>query len=168
MAWKREELQHPKWQRIRLEVMNRDNWTCTGCGAKDSTLHVHHIRYIEGRKPWEYCTGDLKTFCYECHKRLHKSKKIYHKASLQTKRKFWRELFKNDRNAVEFQNIILVPDFKNNNFTIVLDIPSFHCITLSRKLDHVLQILKSEPEAIHAIQYLIRQGPSMYCHGPLA
>ena len=171
MKWKSEELQHPKWQRIRLEVMERDNWACIGCGAQDITLHVHHIRYIEGRKPWEYCMADLTTLCSECHKSSHEAKNIYHNASLQAKLKFWKAILSKrtagDKKVVEIQNIIFTPDI-DSNFTIALDVPSFLYITLPRDIDHIIQIIKSEPEAINAIRYLIRQGHSLCCHGPIA
>lgn len=47
-------LKDPRWQRKRLEVLNRANFACRECGGTDLTLHVHHRYYISGRKPWEY------------------------------------------------------------------------------------------------------------------
>ena len=29
MAWNNKDLKNPKWQRTRLEIMQRDNWACT-------------------------------------------------------------------------------------------------------------------------------------------
>jgi len=49
-----EKLKDPRWQRKRLEVMQRDDFTCRNCGAKDKTLHIHHVRYLKGFEPWEY------------------------------------------------------------------------------------------------------------------
>ena len=48
----------------------RDNHTCQKCGTREEwgyELHVHHKRYISGREPWEYGTGDLTTLCKRCH-----------------------------------------------------------------------------------------------------
>lgn len=62
-----EQLQDPRWQRKRLEVMERDDWTCVECGAKDVTLNVHHTYYLDGYEPWSYPTDSLKTLCKDCH-----------------------------------------------------------------------------------------------------
>jgi len=60
-------LKDPRWQRRRLEIMQRDDFTCQHCGRKDRTLHVHHKRYVKQWKPWEYLDSDLITLCDECH-----------------------------------------------------------------------------------------------------
>lgn len=58
----------PRWQKLRLEVMNRDGWKCVACDASDITLNVHHIRY--GYHLWDVCMDDLQTLCRDCHKAL--------------------------------------------------------------------------------------------------
>lgn len=67
----RQLLRHPKWQRKRLRIFNRDHWKCVACGADDQELHVHHNYYAHGKKPWEYSDSDLITFCVDCHERFH-------------------------------------------------------------------------------------------------
>lgn len=62
-----EKLKDPRWQKKRLEILNRDGWTCKKCGAKDKTLHVHHIFYSPGKDPWEIRNGFLVTLCEDCH-----------------------------------------------------------------------------------------------------
>ncbi len=62
-----EKLRDPRWQKKRLEVMSRDDFTCQFCEDKESTLNVHHIRYIRGHKPWEYEPYYLITLCESCH-----------------------------------------------------------------------------------------------------
>ena len=62
-----EKLKDPRWQRKRLEILQRDNWACTQCGVEDRTLHVHHLRYIRGREPWDYAPEFLVTLCADCH-----------------------------------------------------------------------------------------------------
>ncbi len=57
----------PRWQKVRLEVLNRDKWTCQKCKATDKTLHVHHKFYIFGKDPWDYHLHALVTLCEECH-----------------------------------------------------------------------------------------------------
>jgi len=61
-------LKDPIWQRKRLEILNRDNFSCQKCGSKKDTLHIHHRHYINGRKPWDYPDTLLVTLCYKCHK----------------------------------------------------------------------------------------------------
>jgi hypothetical protein len=62
-------LKDPRWQRKRLEILQRDEWACTNCGGKDKTLHVHHEQYIKARMPWEYPNEFLCTLCVDCHER---------------------------------------------------------------------------------------------------
>ncbi len=61
-----DKLKHPKWQKKRLKILDRDGWTCQECGAKDITLHVHHISYFEN--PWDVDDRLLITLCEDCHK----------------------------------------------------------------------------------------------------
>jgi len=60
-------LRDPRWQRKRLEILQRDGFACRCCGSKTETLHVHHGYYARGRKPWEYNNESLWTVCEECH-----------------------------------------------------------------------------------------------------
>lgn len=57
----------PQWQRKRLEILQRDNFTCQSCGNEEETLHVHHRYYVAGAKPWEYSDHALLTLCATCH-----------------------------------------------------------------------------------------------------
>ena len=63
----REQLLDPKWQKKRLQVLERDKFTCHSCLSTDNTLHVHHKMYKNGRMAWEYHIDDLVTLCHECH-----------------------------------------------------------------------------------------------------
>ncbi len=69
-------LRDPLWQRRKSEILNRDNFTCTACGNKEKTLHVHHIEYWSGRKPWEYPDDMLVTLCEDCHEKEHDREKL--------------------------------------------------------------------------------------------
>lgn len=60
-------LANPLWQKMRLEILNRDNWTCQCCGDKTTQLEIHHVDYWEGKKPWEYDANSLITVCHNCH-----------------------------------------------------------------------------------------------------
>lgn len=63
-------LKHPKWQKMRLEVMERAKFECESCGSKDNTLHVHHSYYEKGKAPWEYEEDTLQCLCEDCHKEI--------------------------------------------------------------------------------------------------
>lgn len=67
-----QKLKDPRWQRKRLEIFQRDNWSCSVCGDKDTTLHVHHKKYIG--EPWECPDNYLETLCEDCHSFSHKDK----------------------------------------------------------------------------------------------
>lgn len=63
-------LRDGRWQRRRLEIMQRDGFTCTTCSKRGDdgvTLNVHHRIYHKGRKPWEYEDAALTTLCEPCH-----------------------------------------------------------------------------------------------------
>jgi len=72
-----EQLKSPKWQKKRLEIMQRDKFTCQLCGDKETTLNVHHINYINNKKCWEYKDKELITLCEHCHKEVELLKKDY-------------------------------------------------------------------------------------------
>jgi hypothetical protein len=65
------QLKDPRWQKRRLAIMDRDEWTCKGCGDIEATLTVHHKSYrMEGGKfadIWDYPDSDLITLCEHCH-----------------------------------------------------------------------------------------------------
>jgi hypothetical protein len=63
-----EKLKDPRWQKKRLEILERDGFTCQYCSDKDSTLHVHHLHYLPNKDPWEYDNRYLITYCEKCHK----------------------------------------------------------------------------------------------------
>lgn len=62
-----DKLKDPRWQKKRLEILERDKWMCRACGDKEKTLHVHHIFYLPNTDPWDIPSGLLVTFCCDCH-----------------------------------------------------------------------------------------------------
>lgn len=62
-----EKLRDPRWQKKRLEIMQRDEFTCQACDSKEKTLNVHHCYYKKGADPWDYENESLVTLCEECH-----------------------------------------------------------------------------------------------------
>ena len=68
-----EKLKDPKWQKKRLEILERDGFKCLYCGDEETTLHVHHKKY--NGNPWEAKDDDLESLCEHCHKAVEFIKK---------------------------------------------------------------------------------------------
>lgn len=62
-----DKLKDPRWQKKRLKILERDDFTCTKCGDNSETLHVHHYYYEKGFEPWDYHIDSLTTYCSTCH-----------------------------------------------------------------------------------------------------
>jgi hypothetical protein len=63
----KEKLKHPRWQRKRLEVLNRDNFKCRFCGDTETELQIHHAFYLNKDNPEDYSGNMLFTLCKKCH-----------------------------------------------------------------------------------------------------
>lgn len=74
-----DKLKSPEWQKKRLEILNRDEFTCTMCNSKEKTLHVHHKVYIFDNDPWDYENDFYTTLCETCHKQEEQDKALFHK-----------------------------------------------------------------------------------------
>jgi hypothetical protein len=61
------------WKEFSKGVIELDGHKCTHCGRtdKETVLQVHHKKYIQGCKPWEYATQDCETVCRSCHSSIH-------------------------------------------------------------------------------------------------
>jgi hypothetical protein len=66
-----QKLQDPKWQKKRLEAMQRVEFCCELCGDSESMLQVHHKEYFKGREPWDYELNQLAVLCGNCHENHH-------------------------------------------------------------------------------------------------
>ena len=62
-----EKLKDPRWQKKRLEILQRDGFSCKICNDSTTTLHVHHRLYLMGRDPWDYPDEFFVTLCAPCH-----------------------------------------------------------------------------------------------------
>jgi hypothetical protein len=68
--WKK--LSDRRWQRKRLEILERAGFECESCGdaSNEKQLHIHHTYYEKGVEPWEYPEESLMCVCKDCHKRM--------------------------------------------------------------------------------------------------
>ena len=70
-----QKLRDPRWQKKRLEVMDKANWKCERCKASDKELQVHHGMYEYGLEPWEYDHHVLWCLCRDCHEEVTETKR---------------------------------------------------------------------------------------------
>lgn len=61
-----DKLKNPKWQKKRLEILERDGFKCKLCGDEETELQVHHKKYSDGN-PWDADDKNLITLCKHCH-----------------------------------------------------------------------------------------------------
>jgi hypothetical protein len=101
-----EKLKDPRWQKKRLEIMQRDNFTCTLCGDKESFLNVHHMAY--SGMPWEIPNESLITTCEFCHKN------VCHNDSFNFK-----DAVKIERTKIEWGNVLII-SFKDKDVLLTV------------------------------------------------
>lgn len=73
-----EKLKLPSWQKKRLKILERDNFTCQYCQDTESPLHIHHKKYI-GNNPWDTPDEFLITCCEICHSIVESLKELMQK-----------------------------------------------------------------------------------------
>jgi len=64
-------LEDVRWKLRRLEILERDKFTCQQCEGGGGTIQVHHLRYEADRDPWDYPDDALITLCRRCHELEH-------------------------------------------------------------------------------------------------
>ena len=82
-----EKLKDPRWQKLRLQVFERDEWACRWCYAKKQTLAVHHLWYETEAEPWEATPESLLTVCESCHQSEYDSRAKYEALLLEAIRR---------------------------------------------------------------------------------
>lgn len=125
-----EKLQDPRWQKKRLEVFERDNFTCKLCEDKATTLNVHHSKYF--KEPWDAELSDLKTLCKTCHTIVEHGKKNGYVVIHIEKTRTYCHVFIFDGN--EYSILF---------FEIEKDIPQYVTGFLKSKIDRFYTILNS-------------------------
>ena len=79
-----EKLRDPRWQKKKNGVLERDDYTCTWCGAglnDGRNLQVHHGFYSRDfENPWEYPKASLYPLCERCHEQAEVVKRQVYEA----------------------------------------------------------------------------------------
>ena len=90
-------LRDPRWQKHKNEVLERDEYTCTWCGAglnDGRNLQVHHGFYAKKYdNPWEYPKLSLFTLCEKCHEKAEKLRRDVYEQLGHLHPKFFHHIF---------------------------------------------------------------------------
>jgi len=73
----------PRWQKKRLEILERDEFCCQICGNNEQTLIVHHRYYLFKNEPWDYNNNCFVSLCEDCHNFERETRKDYEKQLLE-------------------------------------------------------------------------------------
>lgn len=126
-----EQIKSPHWQKRRLQILQRDNFTCQICGSTEKTLHVHHLCYRKDAKIWDYPDNTLMTLCEDCHRMEHEmqSENDYSVTNLIndllisgfTNFELVSILYKIAHESFVNNNQLIIDDLLNRKTTIMLD-----------------------------------------------
>lgn len=83
-----EKLKDPRWQKKRLVILERDEFTCQSCFDSESTLNIHHKVYNKGKDPWDIDDCCLITLCEHCHENERLSLYVFDLVKEGVKKKF--------------------------------------------------------------------------------
>lgn len=124
---------------VKSAVLSRDNYTCQICGAKNTQLQVHHIRFRS--KSGSNRMDNLVTLCKECHDKVHtgeleytkKVKSFKHSTHMNIMRKRLAQSLKN-----EFRNVFETFGYLTKYAREKLGLVKSHCndaFVISHNLD---------------------------------
>lgn len=60
-----------RFDKIKNNILDRDNFTCYKCGCRGGRLNVHHIYNFADYKKVRLSKSNLVTLCNKCHKKYH-------------------------------------------------------------------------------------------------
>ncbi len=64
MSRQHDKLNRRRWERVRRQVLDRDNWRCSKCGSYGN--ECHHITSLE-KNGAPYDPNNLTVLCKRCH-----------------------------------------------------------------------------------------------------
>jgi len=125
-----EKLKSPKWQKKRLEVLSRDNFTCCTCGDNQTELHVHHLKYT--KEPYDSPLEDLQTLCKHCH--------YYFTYFFEKNLKWFSEKKEFLNKICKVENTFIV-EFKNNTIIFFINDSDLEYIVCFKKDSKALETI---------------------------
>ena len=67
MSWRKGDIDRKRWGRVRLQVLDRDNWRCQKCRKPGARFEVDHIIPLH-KGGAKYALSNLQTLCRSpCH-----------------------------------------------------------------------------------------------------
>ena len=117
-----EKFKDPRWQKMRLQVLERDMWCCQICYDNESTLHIHHRYYKKGADPWDYPMEALVTLCEDCHQSERADRKAAEESLLFAMReKFMANDVLNIAAAIHDMELRHTPDIVSFAFSLAFE-----------------------------------------------
>ena len=102
------------WQKKRLELMNRDNFTCVECFDDKSILNIHHVKYatfLLGKIDVCSCDeNELITLCDKCN---NKKKKLNRISDILEREEIMKSMYGYEKE--EFSNTLNFENFNQWN-----------------------------------------------------
>jgi hypothetical protein len=137
-----EKLRDPRWQKKRLEILQRDDFTCQLCKDTKAELQIHHKEYITGREPWEYENENFITYCKHCHKVVENYKLIKCAVIAISKRKLENSSFglisilkqNTDESGTLFSSVDIIENDYYENISLLKESTVNEIITLLNKV----------------------------------
>lgn len=127
-------LKDPRWQRKRLNIMNRDDFTCRICGDKETTLAIHHLKY--SGEPWDAPDDKLITVCEDCHETIeeHKSDiKDFGSFKIIKRRILYNDIESSEKvQFISYDNIINLKIVCGNNIIVKFNIEGKPLIDIAK------------------------------------
>ncbi len=134
-------LRDPRWQKLRLQAFERDEWTCQICYDTETTLAVHHKYYLKDLDPWEYSLEALVTLCEPCHNDEYEGRPESEKALLHALRE--KGFFAGDVQnlAIGFHKMPMLhlPEVVATAYEWALKTPEVQRQILSQYFEHLLK-----------------------------
>ncbi|MDD4469492.1 MAG: HNH endonuclease [Acholeplasmataceae bacterium] len=72
---------YEEYRKWRIDVLERDNYTCQDCGIRGGVLEVHHIVGFARNKELRVTVSNGITLCKKCHKMRHRKNKNQNKTT---------------------------------------------------------------------------------------
>lgn len=129
-----EKLKDPRWQKRRLEILQRDNFCCVKCRDTKTELQVHHKKYFG--EPWEADDESLETLCKHCHFIFEELKATLPEASIL-------KYIKIEHPSKEFVSYLLLIEFSGTRVVYLASFISGELYHLGyKKLGELNEIIK--------------------------